>query len=229
IFNQYASTPGTGMGGRHYYLARELAKQGHKVYLVAEANHHLLRERVAIEDTFKFEPIDGFTFVWVKLPTYNDAHSNQRVINWFLFSWHIRKLSYLIPDKPDALLCSSPSLVTFLGVQHLAKRFKARLVFEVRDIWPLTLTKIGGYSKSHPVVRLMQWLEDRAYRDSEFVISNLKNAVEHMASRGMDPEKFRWIPNGISLDEAETAVPLDESFRARLPKDKFIVGYTGTF
>ncbi|MDB9951860.1 hypothetical protein OAD57_00580 [Porticoccaceae bacterium] len=43
LINQYASTPETGIGGRHYYLAKELANQGHTVYLIAAGYTHLLR------------------------------------------------------------------------------------------------------------------------------------------------------------------------------------------
>ncbi|MFG1490221.1 glycosyltransferase family 4 protein, partial [Oceanospirillum sp. HFRX-1_2] len=228
IIHQYASTPETGMGGRQFYLARELAKKGYKVYLIASASHHLLRKRPAMKGQFEIEPIDGFSMVWVNMPSYEEAHSKQRALNWFIFPWHIQKLAKNIPDKPDAILCSSPSPISFLGAQRLAKKFKSRLVFEVRDIWPLTLTEIGGFSVKHPFIRFMQWVEDKAYRDSDVVVSNLKNAVEHMVSRGMDRSKFHWIPNGFSLDEVNQKVPLNQATAGQIPTDKFIVGYTGT-
>lgn len=229
IFLQYASTPATGIGGRHYYLGRELAKQGYQVYLIASASHHLLREKPVFNGAFEIEKLEaGFNFVWVRMPDYEEAHSKQRALNWFLFPWRIQKLARLLPDKPDTILSSSPSLLTFLGAQRLAKKFKARLVFEVRDIWPLTLTEIGGYSTKHPFIRLMQWVEDKAYRDADAVVSNLKNAVEHMVSRGMASDKFNWVPNGFSLDEVNENTPLNDQVLAQLPKNKFIVGYTGT-
>lgn len=229
IINQYASTPDTGMGGRHYYLGRELAKQGYQVYLVAASSHHLLRNKPAFEQDFKIESLaEGFHFVWINMPDYAEAHSKQRALNWFLFPWRIQKLARKIADKPDAVLSSSPSPIAFLGAQRLAKKFKARLVFEVRDIWPLTLTEIGGYSPKHPFIRFMQWVEDRAYQDADAVVSNLKNAVEHMVSRGMARDKFSWVPNGFSLDEVNQKAPLNSTAVAQLPKNKFIVGYTGT-
>ncbi|MBF4317793.1 glycosyltransferase WbuB, partial [Vibrio anguillarum] len=154
IVQQYASTPATGIGGRHYYLGRELVKLGYKVYLIASASHHLLREKPVLNQPFKIETLEeGFYFVWVNMPDYTEAHSKQRALNWFLFPWQIQKLARKIADKPDAVLSSSPSLIAFLGAQRLAKKFKARLVFEVRDIWPLTLTEIGGYSPKHHFIR----------------------------------------------------------------------------
>jgi glycosyltransferase involved in cell wall biosynthesis len=229
IINQYSSTPETGWAGRSYYLARELAKQGYKVYLIASAAHHLLRKRPSCTSQFTTESKHGFNFVWVKMPGYSEAHSKLRVLSWFLFAWRLQKLKAAILDKPDVILCSSPSLLAFLGANRLAKKYHSRLVFEVRDIWPLTLTEIGGYSSRHPFIRFMQWVEDRAYREADVVVSNLKNAVEHMVSRGMRREKFSWIPNGYSQDEVNHAKPLDPGLVSMIPKEKFIVGYAGTF
>lgn len=228
IVNQYASTPSTGVGGRHFYLAQELAKQGHKVYVIASSANHLLRSSPNLEGRVTLEPIAGFTFVWIKMPQYAEAHSRQRALNWFLFPWRILKLARLIPDKPDAVLCSSPSPMAFLGAQRLARRFSAKLAFEVRDIWPLTLTEIGGYSPSHPFIRLMQWIENRAYRDSDRVVSNLKNSVEHMVGHGLHRDKFSWVANGFSLDEVSQKEPISPTVEQQLPKGKFVVGYTGT-
>ncbi|ROQ47063.1 glycosyltransferase involved in cell wall biosynthesis [Marinobacter sp. 3-2] len=229
IINQYASTPDFGYAGRHYYLGKELAKRGYTVFLITSASHHLLRKKPALASDFELEEQEeGFTVVWVRMPHYEQAHSKGRILGWFLFSWRLRKLFRQIPDSPDVVVCSSPSLLSFLGAKTLARRVGAKLVFEVRDIWPMTLMDIGGYSRRHPFIRLMQWVEDKAYRDSDRVVSNLKNSVEHMVSRGMKREKFAWVPNGFSMDE----VSLNSSLNARavdqLPQDKFIVGYTGT-
>ena len=228
LINQYASTPETGMGGRHYYLAKELAKQGHKVYLIAASYTHLLRKLPVLEDEYKIEDVAGFKFVWVKVPKYGDADDRKRVLNWFKFAWKLLKLPNVIADKPDAILVSSPAPFMFLATQRLAKKFNAKLAFEVRDIWPLTLVELGGYSPKHPFIRLMQWVEDKAYRDSDVVLSNLPNSVEHMAERRMNRDKFTWIPNGFDMEELENAQPLNESAVSALPKNKFIVGYTGT-
>lgn len=228
IVHQYGSTPATGMGGRHFYLAEELARQGHKVYLIASTANHLLKTQPKTSGRFTFEQVAGFTMVWVKMPDYAQAHSKQRAINWFLFPWRIQKLARLIADKPDAVLCSSPSPIAFLGAERLAKKFKARLVFEVRDIWPLTLVELGGFSTRHPFIRVMRWVEKRAYRCADIVVSNLKNSVEHMVESGMRRDKFCWIPNGFSLAEVSQKVPLAAEVKAILPCDKFVVGYTGT-
>lgn len=228
LINQYASTPQTGMGGRHYYLARELAKQGHKVYLIAASYTHLLRHPPSVEQAYENHPVEGFNLIWIKMPGYAEAHSKKRILNWFSFAWKLRGLKVFIPDSPDTILYSSPSLVGFLGAKYLARHYSARLAFEVRDIWPLTLVELGGYSSRHLFIRFLQWIEDKAYRDADVVISNLKKSVDHMVVRGMPLHKFFWIPNGVSVDEVAHARPLSSVVQEQIPKNKFIVGYAGT-
>ncbi len=229
IINQYASTPETGIGGRHFYLAQELAKQGHKIYIIAGSYSHLLHTSKELDTDFLIEKVeDNFHFVWVKLPKYADAHSKKRIINEFLFSKQLTKLTQQINDTPDVILHSSPALISYFGVRYLTNYYKAPYVFEVRDIWPLTLMKLGGYSKNHPFIKLLQWIEDQAYQKADYVFSNLPNAVEHMQSRGMNKDKFTWIANGISLAELDNKKALSTEVRDQIPIDKFVVGYTGT-
>lgn len=228
IINQYASTPETGIGGRHYYLSCELAKLGYQVYLIAGSYNHLLRKPKVLNEDFMVEEIlPKFSFIWVNLPIYDNAHSKQRIINEFIFSNKIKKIDSIL-NKPDIVYHSSPALISYFGARYISKKFDIPYVFEERDLWPLTLIELGGYSKFHPFIYFLQWVEDLAYNNADFVFSNLPNAVEHLKLRGGDKNKFYWIPNGISIDEVAEKESLTISVEQQLPRDKFIVGYTGT-
>jgi len=227
LINQYASTPVTGIGGRHFYLARELAKRGHRVYLVAAGWHHLLHDKDGSEGAPAAEDVDGFRLVRIPVPRYGHANDKKRVLNWFLFSWRLWGMRRVISHRPDVIMYSSPAPFGFLGAERLARHFKSRLVFEVRDIWPLTFVDVGGYSPRHPLIKLMQWVEDFAYRKADRVVSNLPGAIDHMVGRGMDAEKFCWVPNGFSLD-GQNLAPLPDEITAQVPADKFTIGYAGT-
>ena len=167
-------------------------------------------------------------FVWLPGPRLAKAHGQVRPLYWRLLPGRVAGLHRRLPGRPDVILSSSPSIFASLGAERLARRFGARLVFEVRDIWPLTLIEVGGYSPRHPMIRLMQWIEDRAYRLSDRVVSNLPGAAAHMVSRGMDPAKFSWIPNGFSKADVDGDEPVAADVLAGIPAGKFVVGYAGT-
>ena len=205
LVNENASTPDIGYGGRHYYLAAEMARRGYKVYLIGSSGSHLLRRRPLMRSAYELVPVEGFTFVWVRMPVYGSAHSWRRAISWFLFSWRLGGLCAVIPHPPDVILYSSPSPIGFLGSHWLARRHGARLVYEMRDLWPMTLVELGGYSPRHPMIRFMQRVEDKAFRESDRVVSNLANAVQRLCGNlQVDISKARsllgWV-QPVSVEE----------------------------
>lgn len=227
IINQYASTPETGIGGRHFQFARALAAMGHRVDLVMAGSHHLLRTTRKMTRSYEIDEQDGFRILYLRTLQNAGAHTLKRVMNWLLFARLVARLGSVIDSRPDAILVSSPSLFAYLGAERLAGRWRTRLCLEVRDIWPLSLIELGGYSPNHPLIRIMQWIEGRAYRKAEVVISNLPGAAEHMQKRGMDPRKFAWIPNGV-VETRQPPEPLPPHIATCLRRDRFTIGYAGT-
>lgn len=228
MINHHGSTPSTGSGGRHHHLARALAAIGHEVTLVTAKWHHGLREDVDHSVSPAEETVDGYRLLRLDGPRYQHAHDKKRVLAWASFAWKVAWLRRRLKDTPDVILYSSPHPLGYLGAEWLARRLKCRLVFEVRDIWPLTLIEIGGYSPRHPFIRLLQWIEDRAYARANRVVSNLEGAVEHMAARGMERGKFTWVSNGIAVDEVAAPAPLSPEVAERIPAEGLRIVYTGT-
>ena len=229
LINHYGSTPATGIiGWRHHYFARELARMGHNVTLVTARRHHSLREDVDTDKLPSEEITDGYRLIRIDLPKYAHAHDKRRILAWLVFTAKLPGLRRRLEAVPYVVFYSSAPLPGFLGAERLARACDARLVFEVRDIWPLTLIEIGGYSPRHPFIRFLQWIEDRAYARADRVVSNLEGAVEHMASRGMDRGKFTWVSNGIAVDQVESPEPLPPEVAAQIPTDGLRIVYTGT-
>lgn len=230
IINEYAGTPYHGMTFRHYYLAKELVKLGYKVTIFTSSfSHYKLKQHLEVKNTFTKENIDGIDFVWVKMPNYKAPKSLGRIRNWFLFALKLFFIPFLKLEKPNYILVSSLPLHPIVSGKYLANKYKAKLIFEVRDIWPLSVIELGGYSPNNPFIKHLQWLEDFAYKNSDAVITVLANAYEHMKTRGLEKSKFNYIPNGISIDEVNQIEKIDEKTIKQIPKDKFIVGYAGTF
>ena len=230
IINEYAGTPYHGMTFRHYYLAKELVKLGYKVTIFTSSfSHYKLKQHLEVKNTFTKENIDGIDFIWIRMPDYKAPKSLGRIRNWFLFALKLIFIPFLKLEKPDSILVSSLPLHPIVSGKYLSNKYKAKLIFEVRDIWPLSAIELGGYSPKNPFIKHLQWLEDFAYKKADAVVTVLANAYEHMKTRGLEESKFNYIPNGVSIDEMNQIEELDEKTIKQIPKDKFIVGYAGTF
>lgn len=228
IINQYASTPTTGMGGRHFYLARELVKKGCQVDIVTASFSHILIKPHKLRWLLKKEMVDGINYCWLRVLKYRKANSKLRIINWLLFSIWILLLPLIKRKRPDWIIYSSPSLLGGVPAYFIAKVLKAKFIFEVRDLWPETLIALGGYSSKSKVIRLMYQIEAFLYRRSDKIISNLQYSIDYIENRTLAKNKFHWIPNGISLNEVINSKPLSFGVYTLIPKEKFIIGYVGT-
>jgi glycosyltransferase involved in cell wall biosynthesis len=228
IVNQYAGSPRHGMEYRHYYLARALAGRGHRVVVISGTRSHLFTRPPEVSRPFTLETIDGVTYCWVAGPRYERAISLGRILNMVAFALRLERLPVAKLPRPDAILVSSPSLFPLPVAARWARRFGARFAFEVRDIWPLTLCELGGLSTRHPLVLLMQWLEDFGYRSADVVVSVLPAAAGHMESRGMDPAKFHYLPNGIDLNGLPSEGAAPAAVRDAINPGAFTVGFVGT-
>lgn len=228
MINQYAGSPWHGMEYRHYHLARALAERGHRVVVVSGSHSHLFTRPPRVSRPFTREVIDGVTYCWVAVPRYGPAISVGRVLNMAAFAAALEALPTSRLPRPDAILVSSPSLFPVPIAARWARRFGARLVFEVRDIWPLTLQELGGLSSRHPLIAAMQRLEDYGYRTADSVVSVLPGAGPHMVERGMDPARFHYLPNGIDLDGARRSGDAPAAIRDAVGPGAFTVGFVGT-
>jgi len=130
--------------------------------------------------------------------------------------------------KPDYIVVSSMPIFPILTGHRLRKKFNAkRLIFEIRDLWPLTPMYLAGYKKSHPFIMLLAWVEKFGYKKADYIVSLLPNANKYIDAISGKPEKFRYIPNGLSANQLVDE-PLPQEITKDIPKDKFVIGYTGT-
>lgn len=232
IINHYAGGPRFGMEFRPFYLAQEWIKLGHRVIIVAGTYAHLRSRQPVTNCRLTHECVDGVNYLWLKT---NKYHGNgfARIVSMLIFTFRLYSIKKeLQAFQPDLIIASSTYPMDSFPASWLSRKLKAKFCFEVHDLWPLSPIEFGKYSKWHPFIILVQWAEDFAYRNADFVVSLLPAAKSYMVSRGMTAEKFLYVPNGIALEEwNETeAIPKEhESLLRRLRNEKqFIVGYAGS-
>ncbi len=231
--NHYAGSPLHGMEYRPFYLSSEWVSCGHTVKVIAASNSHVRTENPIFDAESKSEYFNGINYVWYSTPRYF-RNGVMRLINIASFLWRLwRNAKELAADfKPDIVIASSTYPMDIWPAEKISRLAGARLVYEVHDLWPLSPIELGQMPRWHPFILLVQLAEDYAYKHADKVVSILPKTLEYMVSRGMAPEKWAYVPNGVDLAEWQSPAELPgdvqnviNTMKARgLP----IVGYAGT-
>ncbi len=227
--SKYATLPSDRVGARSFLLMREIARVGHRpVIFTSDANH--LVSRPAVPGTHLRQTIDGVEICWVRTRKYHGARSLGRILSWLDFEWRLWRLPKRDFPQPDVVVASSLSLFSIFTGLLLRRRYKCRLVFEVRDIWPLTIIEEGGFSSRNPLVLGLSLVERLAYRHSDAIVGTMPNLEEHVREvAGHRAAPVHCIPMGFDSEQIDVVEPLPAAFaEEHIPRGKFLVCHAGT-
>ena len=131
----------------------------------------------------------------------------------------------------NVVIASSTYPLDIYPAYRIAKHFKAKLVFEIHDLWPLSPMLLGGYSKYHPFIVALQVAENYAYKHCDKCISILPNVRAHVLKHGLAINKLYIVPNGFDEEEWRKGIellPEMQNFFYNLKREnKQILGYIG--
>lgn len=129
----------------------------------------------------------------------------------------------------DVVVVSSPTFFSIGAGLLLARLKRARLVVEVRDLWPAVLSELGVLT-SKPLIRLLERLELAAYHAADEVVVVSDGFRANLIGRGIPAAKVHTIRNGADLAAFSPGHPADAGVRARLGAGpgQCLVLYAGT-
>ena len=131
--------------------------------------------------------------------------------------------------RADVVVVSSPTFFSIGAAWLLARMKRARLVVEIRDLWPAIFTELGVLT-SRPVISLLERLELAAYAAADEIVVVSEGFRANLISRGVAPGKIHTIRNGTSPGRFDPATRPDPAVRAALgasPSDCLVL-YLGT-
>jgi colanic acid biosynthesis glycosyl transferase WcaI len=171
--------------------------------------------------------VDVFrTWLW-PLPN-RKAHERMRNYASFCVSSALRGMTL---PRPDVVIGSSPQLLVALSAWWIAFSRQLPFVFEVRDLWPESLTAVGVGSEDsllhHSLAAIARFLYERADR----VVVVTPAFKDHLIQRWrVPPEKIEIVENGVETDMFSPSLPeASAALRRELGADsKFLVCYVGT-
>lgn len=209
-------------------LARELRRRNHTVEVVTAMPHHLLgRTYDGYRGSFyRRDEVDGIVVhrTWVYAATGTGV---RRMMNYLSFT--ISSLFGLWrAQKPDVVFVESPPLFLSVPGWLAAVRHRAKLVFNVADLWPDSVRDLG-VMRDGPVFRVAEQLEAWTYRRADVVNAVTAGIRETLiAKKGVPRGKICFLPNGIDVDRF-APIPRDEALARTLALDERPVFlYAGT-
>ncbi|RMA79531.1 glycosyltransferase family 4 protein [Umboniibacter marinipuniceus] len=220
---------GNAPATRTFEHTREWVKKGHKVTIITCApnfpegrvfegykNSWLSKEQVEGIDVWRVK-----TFI-----TANEGFLKRTLdfisfmVSSFLFG--------LFSKKVDVVVGTSPQFFTVVSAWALAKLKRVPFVFELRDIWPASITAVGAMKKSK-VITALERLEMFLYRQAHAIISVTHSFKSELIERGVDGSKIKVVLNGVDLSKYEPATEKSANFANQYDlKGKFVAGYIGT-
>ena len=129
----------------------------------------------------------------------------------------------------DVVVVSSPTFFSIGAGALLARLKRARLVVEVRDLWPAIFTELGVLTNGR-LIGLLERLELAAYAAADTVIVVSDGFRANLICRGVPAAKVHTIRNGVRPGDFDPATPADPGLRASLgagPGDCLVL-YAGT-
>jgi glycosyltransferase involved in cell wall biosynthesis len=217
------------LANRIHPIARHLRDAGHGV-AVATGMPNYPQGRVFPEyrgRRFMREDMDGITVIRTLSYTTARNLSKWAQLRSYLSFVPAVFWSALRAGGTDVVLVTSPPLFPVIAGIALAKLRRAKLVLDLRDLWPDEIVAVGAASEGSASVRAMRALERWAYRSAHRVACTTPAFMDTVEARGVPRERLLLLPNGADLDLFRP-LPRDNAVTAGYGLgERFVVAYSG--
>lgn len=215
---------------RIYETAKHWVQEGHQVTVVTCFPNH---PTGIIPETyrgllFKEENLNGIRV----LRNFVYATPNEGFIKKTLghISFMVSSVLLSLPKlkKQDIIIVSSPTFFSVFSAFIMSSLKRVPLIFEVRDLWPEAIVKLGVL-KNNLIIKILEYFEMCFYRYASKVIVVTNSFKDNLVSRGIDRDKIEVITNGV--DESFFAPHKEQEIKKFRDKhnleDKFVLLYSG--
>lgn len=138
--------------------------------------------------------------------------------SFFVGLFRLRRTNFFVTTSP-------PPLISFTGF-FLARLKGAKLIYDVRDIWPDVAVEMGSFDKKSFYYKVFNFIVRFMYKHSDFITTVSPGKVEKIKGYVEDKSKVKFISNG--LDDNFTKFDINDKLIKKYNLDnKFTVVYVG--
>jgi glycosyltransferase involved in cell wall biosynthesis len=214
---------------RGWILMKKFVSKGCEALIITSDNNEEIDASYIHSMSRNFIKINDIQIIVLKTLKYSISKSFLRIVSWLHFEFNLFFLDKKTLFKPDIIIVSSLSLLTILNGIILKKKYRCKLIFEVRDIWPLTLIEEGGFSSYNPFIAFLGMIERLGYKKSELIVGTMPNLGEHVKNVLGYPKPVKCIPMGIDLDLPNRKnIRIPEYIKRHVKSEHFNVVHTGS-
>jgi glycosyltransferase involved in cell wall biosynthesis len=194
----------------------------HPTGVVPPAFRKQLRRMVARE---YLDGVDVFRTWLLPLP---NRRSYERILNYSSFLFSAAVLGSFL-ERPDLVIATSPQLLVGLAGWWISRLKAVPFVFEVRDLWPESLSAVGAGNPNSILHRTLAAVANFLYRNADHIVV-VTSAFKTFLVENCEvaEEKISVIENGVNTHLFWPHPPSEEIRRQIAAEDKFVVSYIGT-
>lgn len=208
-------------------LARELKAAGHEVcILTAMPNYPAMEIHVRYKGKKyvrdQFEDIDVHRS-WIYVSKNRSVIS--RLLNYFSFTFSSMFYAGRIKGNFDYLMVESPPLFLGISAWWISKRKRAKMVFNVSDLWPESAEKLGVIT-NRTFLKMATILEEWLYKKAFMVTGQTQGIVADIKKR-FPNKTVHWLPNGVDESIFSFQRTIDVRKQLQFSEDDFLIMYGG--
>ncbi len=229
ILTQYFPPEVGAPQNRLFELAVRLQKLGVDITILTAMPNY---PQMEIYDGYKnkkyvYEEMEGLKIHRSKIFVSKSKSIVNRLRNYFSFVISSALTGKKIENNFDFLICESPPLFLGYSAMYLARKKKAKLIFNVSDLWPESAEKLGVVTNKW-LLKLAYNLEQKLYKKSVLVTGQTQGICKNINLR-FPTIKTHWLPNGVDLNyyNPENIKDLNWREKNKFSKDDFIFLYAG--
>jgi glycosyltransferase involved in cell wall biosynthesis len=200
ILTQYFPPEVGAPQNRLFELAVRLKKAGVDVtILTAMPNYPQMKIHAGYEGKkYVYEEIEGIPVHRSTIYIPNSKSIVQRLLNYFSFVYSSARTGKKKIGHVDLILCESPPLFLGWSALYLKRKKKAKLIFNVSDLWPESAEKLGVVTNKW-MLKLAYNLEAKLYKRSALVSGQTQGICKSISTRFPQVPTY-WLPNGVDLN-----------------------------
>ena len=133
-----------------------------------------------------------------------------RLLHWLSAALAATIYAILARERYDVVIISSPPITLALPGLVAARWHRAKLVVDVRDVFPDIAVAMGAWKTDSLVVRAVERLVRVLYRHAALVVAVTPTAIEQIAERGVDRERLFLARNAAERAPAVDVMQKDD-------------------